>query len=296
MTMPIDYSPPDFPPGSTGNENSVLSGKRLGLIPNQGRPALPFGQVLKAAAFDMVVPATDDHITTVPAWNLGQNNAYGTCGPTSLANYMTMVYWNIVGVQVVVSDDAIFALYRASGNAGFPPTPDNGVDLNYMLNMSRDVGLEITYTGVVNPAVFSGTPPVAGATEVVKPLAFGALSTSDLADVKATTAVLGGAELGVTLMVAQQSQSSVWDFSSSPIWGGHAILGAAYTGVASDDLEIISWQRPYGTSDNFISAQLTQAFAVVLPVHLTHPPFLAGVDVNKLASLYQELTGQSFQE
>jgi hypothetical protein len=300
MTSPVDYSPPNSPPGSAGNENHVVDGQRLGLLPNQGRPAIPISWAFKPAVVDFPLPATADHISSVPAWNLGANNQYGTCGPTSLANYITMVYWNLLGQQVVVTDQAIFNLYAASGNAGFPPSPDNGVDLNFMLTQALDVGLEVAYTGVTNPAVFkSGVwlSPIAGAKELVKPVAFGALAVEDLQDIKFATAIFGGAILGVTLQVSQQSQTanSLWDFSQSPIWGGHAIMGGAYSGNTSGpDEVIISWAKPIETTDLFINNQLSQAYAVVLPCHLSHPAFLQGVDVSKLAELYQELTGRPF--
>lgn len=292
------YSPAGSPPGTTRNEDNFFVGHRLGLIPSQGRPAIPFGEVLKAAAFDMVVPNAADHISGVPGWNLGANNQYGTCGPTGLANFMTMAYWNLLGVQVIVKDADIFALYEASGNPGFP-AQDNGVDLNYMLTQAMDVGLTVTYTGVTGPNfnLNLGSVPVAGSTEVVKPVAFGSLDTTDLADVKATTAVLGGVEMGVVLQTAQQAQTALgcWDFSASPVWGGHAILGAAYTGNTSGaDEEVVTWAKPVGTTDGFIGAQLSQAYAIVLPIHLTHPAFLEGVDVTKLGQLFTELTGRPF--
>lgn len=293
-----NYSPPNAPPGSAGNEDAVVNNHRLGLIPDQGRDRLNLGDFLTQAAFSFSVPDADDHIAGVPAWNLGSNNAYGTCGPTALANYITMCYWNLLGVQVVVEDDSIFNLYRASGNEGFPPSPDNGVDLNYMLNQSLRVGLEITYTGVTRPGYYPHqdvAAPLAGAKELVKPVAFAALSATSPSELRAGTAVLGGLELGVSLQVAQQAQSTVWDVSPSGLWGGHAIMGAAYTGASSGaDVEVITWAKEVGMTDAFVLNQLTQAYGIILPVHLTHPNFLQGVDVGAFASAYQELTGRSF--
>lgn len=296
------YSPPNIPYGSVGNEDSVLVGKRLGLLPDQGRPSVKFGAISKADA-PLPIPLADDHISGVPGWNLGGNDQYGTCGPTALANYMSMAYWNLMGVQVLVSDDAIFKLYAASGNEGFPPSPDNGVDLNYLLTQAVKIGLEITYTGVTNPAVTTewsklpGQAPVAGAAELVKPVAFAALDTTTIDEVRRATAIFGGVELGVTLETAQQQQTAtgVWAYAPSPVWGGHAIMGAAYTSSSSGaDEEIISWAQPVGLTDSFVSNQLSQAYAIILPIHLTHPNFLAGVNVSALAAQYQDLTGRTF--
>lgn len=301
MTYAVPQDFPNIPPGTTGGEHHLHEGQRLGLLPPQGRPVIPFSKIVTPAASALVIPDQDDHIQGVPAWNLGANNTYGTCGPTSLANYITMVYWNLLGLQVTVTDDAIFALYKASGNPGFP-AEDNGVDMNYMLTQALSIGLEVTYTGVTNPAVFrpgANAPliPVAGATELVKPVAFAGIKVSKIEELRAATAIFGGVELGVTLMTSQQSQtaSGCWDYSPAGIWGGHAIMGAAYTGKSSGaDEEIITWAEPVGTTDSFISNQLDQAFAVILPVHLTHPAFLAGVDIAALASEYKALTGRDF--
>jgi hypothetical protein len=252
---------------------------------------------MKDAAASLVLPDEDDHITGVPAWNLGSNDTYGTCGPTSLANYITMVYWNLLGMQVIVPDSSIFALYAQAGNAGFPPQPDNGVDLNYMLTAALRVGLSVTYTGVTRPGVFdaSRTPlPHFGDMETVTPVAFAQLSVDSISEIRAATAIFGGAELGVDLDTSQQSQtaSGVWDYAPSPLWGGHAVMGAAYTGKSSGaDEEIITWADPVGLTDAFVEAQLVQAFAVILPCHLTHPAFLVGVDLAELAIQYKGMTG-----
>lgn len=293
-------SPANYPPGSARNEDRLIPGYRLGLLPDQGhdRLTMPF----KAEASDIVVPASADHLAGVPAFNMGGNNRFGTCGPTSFSNYVAMVYWNILGLQVYSTDDAVFDLYRASGNPQFDPNTDaddNGVDMVVLLNAARDVGIEVTYTGVVNPAVIvpgQSAVPVAGATEQVKAVCFGALDNT-VESLRISTAVFGGCELAVSLEVAQQAQlaSGVWDYSPSGSWGGHAIMGAAYTGnPQGPDEEIITWTKPVGLTDAFVQYQLSQSFAVVLPAHLTHPPFLQGVDVQQLASDYQELTGQSF--
>lgn len=294
-------SPANHPPGSARNEDRMVTGYRLGLLPDQGhdRLTMPF----KAAASDIVVPASANHLSGVPAFNMGGNNRFGTCGPTSYSNYVAMVYWNIIGAQVTSTDDAVFDLYRASGNPQFDPNTDaddNGVDMVVLLNAAVSQGIQVEYTGVTNPAVYpSNLPaPVAGSTDVVKAVCFGALDNS-VDSLRIATAVFGGCELAVSLEVAQQQQLStgVWNYQPSGSWGGHAIMGAAYSGSAdinSPDEEIITWTQQVGLTDLFVDRQLSQSFAVVLPAHLTHPPFLQGVDVQQLAHDYQELTGQSF--
>lgn len=293
-------SPVNHPPGSARNEDKLVPGYRLGLLPDQGhdRLTMPF----KAEASDIVIPSSANHLTGVPAFNMGGNNRFGTCGPTSFSNYVAMVYWNILGLQVTSTDDDVFNLYRASGNPQFDPNTDaddNGVDMVVLLNAAVSQGIQVEYTGVTNPAVLvpgQSAIPVAGSTEVVKAVCFGALDNS-VESLRISTAIFGGVELAVSLEVAQQQQLStrVWDYSPSGSWGGHAIMGAAYTGNAGGpDEEIITWTQQVGLTDTFVDRQLSQSFAVVLPAHLTHPPFLQGVDVQQLAHDYQELTGNSF--
>lgn len=281
-SSPYNYSAPNDPPGTAANEEMLVDGKRLGLLPDQGLARIEFGRVFYPRAESIPIPNADDHIASVPAWNMGGNDRYSTCGPTSLANFLTMVYWNLLSEQVTVTDQAVFNLYRQV-NPDFNPDTgqgDRGVDMVQLLKAFEGTGLEITHED--------------GSTEIIKPVAFGGLRADSLSEVKAATATLGGAILAVQLEIAQQSQS-VWDYAPSPAWGGHAIMGAAYTGNTSGpDEEIITWQHPVGCTDNFLNTQMSQAFAVVLPVHLSHPAFLAGVDVNQLKAEYQELTGRPF--
>ena len=279
--MPNYDSPAGRPAGSVRNEDSLLLGRRLGLTPDLGLPRLK----LAFSDEDITIPSSGNHISGVPAWNLGGNDRFGTCGPTSVANYITMAYWGLLQQDVTVTDDAIFALYRAAGNPDFDPTTgadDNGVDMITLLKAATDVGLEVTSQG--------------GSTAVIKPIAFGQLP-DDINAIRIATAIFGGVILGFSLDTAQQAQTSqgFWDYVPSGSWGGHAVMGASYTSdLGGPDESVISWAEPIGMTDSFVSHQLTQAFAVILPIHLAHKPFLDGVDLKALAADYQELTGNTF--
>jgi len=143
-------------------------------------------------------------------------------------------------------------------------------------------GLEITHAaGHVGPM-----------TEVVKPLAFAATNTLDVDELDAVTSIFGGSLLGATLDIAQQTQS-VWNFvPGSAVWGGHAFMGGAYTGVDTNDIEVISWQQPYGTSDSFITNQVDQGFILILPIILNHVAFQTDVNLAAMAADYTDLTGK----
>lgn len=233
------------------------------------------------------VPRRADYITAVRSWNLGRNNQFGTCGPTSLANFMTMAYKALKNEDITVSDDAIFALYRLSGNPDFNPLTgagDRGVDMNRMLLAARQFGLDITHSD--------------GTVENVKLVAYGTVPNQPKY-LRAVTAIFGGVELALDLQVAQQTQMHnqppVWDYAPSAEWGGHAVVGASYSGHRSGaDEGIVTWATPVGLTDRFIMNQDQAAFAVVLPIHLSSPGFLEGVNVAAFARDYKTVTGQDF--
>src|SRR5215467_11760764 len=110
-------------------------------------------------------PATADHLAQVPAWNGDTNFQYGTCGPVSVANSAIQCWKYLLGQDISVTDDAIFDLYRRSGNPDFDPATgqgDNGVDMTVMLSALLSGGLAITHAD--------------GSAEQVKPLCFAELA------------------------------------------------------------------------------------------------------------------------
>ncbi len=263
------------------NEHIVVPGKRLGRLPKSDRVALCMGDYLTGVT--PARPATVDHITSVPAWNLGRNTQFSTCGPTACANFVTLSYKFLCGIDVTVADEDIFALYRLAGNPNFNPATgagDSGVDMNQLMDAFVANGIVATKSD--------------GTKITVKPLASAAVPANDVPTVQAVTSLFGGVIFGMNMEVAQQHQQT-WDtVNGSPPWGGHAVLGAAYTGTASDDEAVISWAKRYGTTDTFISQQAEEAFVVVLPITLTSPDFEAGVDLAQLGSDWTGLTGKPF--
>ena len=235
-------------------------------------------------------PASADHLSRVPRWCLGQNTRFGTCGPVSVANSVIMTYASLLGERVAVSDEAVFDLYRRSGNPSFNPATgagDNGVDMTVMLSALVKGGITITHAD--------------GANEVVVPLCF-AKHPAGIDTVQAVTAIFGGDLFGWDLKVAQQGQTDahppLWDYvAGSGEWGGHATLGGAYTGSAAartaDELTV-TWAQVVGTTDTMVARQLQEAYVVVWPALWTHPAFMAGVDQGALAAGYQAVTGLPF--
>lgn len=239
-------------------------------------------------------PPTADHLNQVREWNGDTNNDFGTCGPCAVANSVILTWLYLLGEVITVSDSAIFDLYRRSGNPTFDPNArpgpdgsvpgDNGVDMTVMLAELVRNGIDITHAS--------------GTTERVRPLAF-ASAPAVIDGVRAITSIFGGALLAVTLQTAQQTQTAtgVWDYALSPEWGGHAVEGGAYqslAGAGQIDETIISWQRPVGTTDQFLDHQLDEVYVVVWQPLWDHPAFQQGVDRAALAADYTASTGRPF--
>jgi len=235
-------------------------------------------------------PLSADHLSQVPAWMLGANNRFRTCGPTSVANFAVLTWKYLLGMDITVTDDAVFDLYRRSGNPDFDPATgagDNGVDMTVMLSALVSGGIEITHAD--------------GTTETVIPLCFAAHNT-DVDTVRAVTSIFGASLLAVDLDIAQQSQTDatppLWDYvPGSGSWGGHAIPGGLYTSAAGAhamDEEVISWKLKVGTTDAFIRHQLSEAYVPVFEPLWDHPVFQAGIDQAALAADYQACTGRPF--
>lgn len=227
-----------------------------------------------------VVPATPtavDHFAKVPDWDLGRNDQFGTCGPTSVANSLRLVTKDLTGTMVTVTFDDIADLYRRSGNPKFDPATgadDNGVDMQTMLEAL-----------------------VSGGIGGHKPLAFAKIAPTDMDTLDKAIAIFGAVNLGLSLTVAQQRQK-VWSHvAGSAPWGGHAVLAGRYVdpaGTAADRSGVITWATVMDMDRGFVNSQEDEAWVIIWPEHLGSQAFLEGVDVKALASAYQDLTGRPF--
>lgn len=263
-------------------ESIIHPGRRLGRRPPKRAPALRLGRYLTG-----VVPAhplTADHFGKVAAWEMGGNDQFGTCGPTSVANLRRLIVGYLAaGAPAVVPTLAdVFDLYRRSGNPRFDPSlpagdpiqDDKGVDMQTMLEAL-----------------------VAGGIGGVKPLAFAAVDHASLDELRAAIDLFGGLLYGVTLEMAQRTQTDagLWNYLASPEWGGHAILAGRYTSRArGEDVAVVTWTQVVGTTDAFEAHQLQEAWVVIWPELLASASFQAGVDLGVLAADYKALTGKDF--
>jgi hypothetical protein len=231
-----------------------------------------------------VVPPTPteaDYFANVTNWHLGRNDDFGTCGPTAVANHLLVTQANLGALTARLLDAHIFDLYRRSGNPNFNPTlpgddprqDDNGVILQKMLGALLADGI-------------GGH----------RPLAYARISPGDMDTLDKAIAIFGGVLLGLDLKVPQQRQN-VWDAVGGSEWGGHAVMAGAYTnqvGTTADRTRVITWAEDVAMTHNFVAAQEDEAWVIIWPEHLGSRAFLEGVDVNALASAYEELTGRPF--
>ncbi len=232
-------------------------------------------------------PLVADHLARVPAWNGATNFHFGTCGPVSVVNSAIQTWKYLLGEDIAASDQAIYDLYTRSGNPDFDPATgadDFGVDMTVMLSALVKGGIMVQRAS--------------GQTEIVKPLCFAATPTA-IDDVRAVTSIFGGALLAVTLQQAQQAQTGagLWDYSLSPQWGGHAVLGGSYSSDMAAhhaDEKVVTWMRPVGTTDDFMAHQLDEAYVVVWEPLWDHPAFQDGVDRAQLAADFAAETGRPF--
>lgn len=246
--------------------------RKLGRRPPKRAARLELGRYLTGVCPPH--PSHEDHIDRPGlAFGLYENDRFGDCGPTSVANLRRLVTAWLTGAMHSPSQDAVFDLYRRSGNPNFDPqtdADDNGVDMQTMLEAL-----------------------VAGGIDGVNALGFAAVDTANHNQLRAAVALFGGLLYGVNLETVQQSQTDgrVWDYHPSPPWGGHAILGAGYT-TRPDHEDVITWAERVSMTSAFMRHQLDEAWVVIFPEHLGSVQFTKGIDLAALASDYQALTGR----
>lgn len=256
-------------------ENEVIPGRRLGRRPHDpARPVLRLAPALTGAV--PAHPTRVDHVSKVTNWDMLGNDRYGDCGPAMVEHDRMLVAAYLAGAPTPPDVNAVYDLYRRSGNPNFP-RDDNGVVLADMLSQVAKGGI-------------GGT----------KCLAYAQVDATDLDEVRAAIAIFGGLHLGVNLQTAQQSQTNAggpWDYQPSGVWGGHAVLAGLYTSdsvARHSDVSVVTWGTVLGTTDTFWTRQVTEAWVVIWPEHLSSVAFQQGVDLVTLAADYKALTGRDF--
>src|SRR5438552_1440553 len=106
---------------------------KLGRRPPKGAPSLKLSSILTGGIPPH--PPTADHFGKLQ-FGLYQNDRFGDCGPTSVANLVRLVTGGLLVTEVQPSLNDVFDLYGRSGNPNFDPATgadDNGVVMQTML-------------------------------------------------------------------------------------------------------------------------------------------------------------------
>lgn len=260
------------PPVEAKNEQVV--GKRLGLRKDtSGKPKL------KIHWRAGVPPASPDAVDHFTGWsfNMGGNDQYGSCAPTSAANHLGMTRKYLGGIDKPVPLAGVLDLYARSSSPPFDPQTgnnDNGCVMSDLaMGISKDGGgLDGDYVVV-------------------------SVSLADMSDASLYAAIneFGGVLFAVDLQTAQQAQTDAgyWDYRRSGAWGGHAILAGKYT-KSNARIDVVTWQKDVYTTAAFRKYQLTEVWLPVWKSAIDSGKFFANVDSTQFLADYKAITGQDF--
>lgn len=206
---------------------------------------------------------------------LDRNDDFGTCVPTGVDNFIRMVSRSFTGSQVSQTLDTIDRWYRTQ-NPRFNPNVPGGVEDNGMV--IQDFLSYLVREGVI--------------------LAFAEIDPADDEMLKAANYLRMGPINGALLMEAQvreQYNVGLWDFDPfSPRAGGHCFTTGAYTGDDMDEEDCATWAKRVSMTARFLDAQRSEAWAVILPMHLEVAAFRSAIDIAALAAGFEGITGRPF--
>jgi len=229
-------------------------------------------------------PESVDYMTRIPQWLLGRNTSVGSCGPTSVANFVLLVTTILAEWPLAFTDDEIIDLYsRVSGYDPATGANDNGVDMTELLS-------ELVRNGIGFDK------------RNVKAIAYAALpDPHDVDMLWSASARFGGVLCGADLAQAQDQQTNagLWDYvPRSGAWGGHAFLTSPrYSdkpGTTEDRTGLVTWAEPIDLTDAFYAKQNAETYVVILPWHLQDKGFLENTDLVTLAADFTTITGKPF--
>lgn len=253
--------------------------RKGGLRPNDpGKPRL----LLRSTGAIRIAPAHPLAADLMLGVEIGMdlNDRAGTCVPTGFDNWRRMATKILAGAAVEASERDIVAWYRTQ-NPGFDPNgsadtngPGSSADQGMVI---QDFLAYLAREGLI--------------------LGFAAVDVHDDEMLKACAWLAMGPINGLTLTEAQvgaQFDTGTWDEVPGRVVGGHCVPTAAYTAADKAEEDCASWQQRVHMTARFLDARRDEAWAVLLPEHLTHPGFRAGFDVAAFAAAFEAITGRPF--
>ena len=213
---------------------------RLGRLPHD--PAI-LGKLPRLSSYaPPVAPDVVDWSRDTASWGMLGNNTLGNC--TAAAALHAQALWGSYRppFDEPVDADAV-ALYSATGGyvPGDPAT-DNGARCLDVLNYWRTHGIDC---GSADSRL----------------TAFCTLDPKNIDHLRSALWCFGAVYVGLTLHVAQQDES-VWNDTSSPVWGGHCVLI-----VAADPKTItcVTWGAIQRMTYPFWIEVVDEAYALLSP-------------------------------
>jgi hypothetical protein len=257
---------------------------KYGRRPPKNAPALAFASFQSGTV--PAHPAHDDNLAALSNWQMLGNDVAGDCNAVTWANMRRLVTARLA-TESYPSQADVWTFYRTQ-NPAFDP---NGSPHTDGPGSSHDQGMDVQ-TGLEYLHAHGGP-------DGVKAVAFAKVDHTKIAEVDAALAIFGGLWLGITVLDANQtefSEGKPWtDVHNSQIDGGHAILAGGYV----PQVTFVTWGKETKFASSFWKGVVQgaplveEAWVVVWPEHLGSKAFLEGVDLSKLASDYQALTGSA---
>jgi hypothetical protein len=247
---------------------------KFGRKPPKRAPALQLSRYLTGTIPDH--PAAADYLARLSGWQMLGNDQYGDCVAVTWANTRRLVT-AALSAENYPPMSQVTTVYETQ-NPGFPQQ-DEGMDIQTLLEwLTKNAG-----------------------PDGVKALGFASVDYTNPDEVKAAIAIFGSVWTGLNVLDANMTQFSggqPWDWSNSPVDGGHSVITGGYgtggAGQLGGDEKFITWAQETSFTDNFWSHGIEEAWVVIWPEHLGSAEFLAGMDMATFAADYQEITGKPF--
>jgi hypothetical protein len=248
---------------------------KLGRRAPKRAPSLRLAHYLTGAVPS--VPASEDYLAALRGgWQMLGNDQYGDCVAVTWANVRRLVTTTL-GVPNYPTMAEVVTVYKTQ-NPGFP-SQDDGMDIQTLLEY----------------LVSHGGP------DGVKALGFASVDASNAAEVKAAIAIFGSVWTGLNVLDANMDEFNAgqpWDYSNSPLDGGHSVVTGGYgppgSGALGGDERFITWAEETSFTDAFWRNEVEEAWVVIWPEHLGSREFLAGVNLAAFAADYTAITGKPF--
>jgi hypothetical protein len=124
-------------------------------------------------------------------------------------------------------------------------------------------------------------------------IAFAKVNHADPNEIRAALAIFGYVWTGINVLSINESefdQNIAWDYvANSPSVGGHSVISGGYD---ADSVKFITWARETEFTNLFWQNEVDEAWVMIWPEHFSSYAFLDGIDSQKLAVVYQQLTGR----